>query len=122
MSTGEPVDEQENSSSQSSSAEQVDELRADLTTKVGALLDVDEEKARKIVEAFDAQIARPVERKFAELQPHDLLKRNPYFYGVLGVTSSLACQPLCKESERTRRGWRAASWMPTAAPNDMPAT
>jgi len=87
MSTGEPVGEQESSSSQSSSAEQVDELRADLTTKVAALLDVDEEKARKIVEAFDAQIARPVESKFAELQPHDLLKRNPYFYGVLGVTS-----------------------------------
>lgn len=87
MSTGEPVGEQESSSSQSSSAEQVDELRADLTTKVAALLDVDEEKARKIVEAFDAQIARPVESKFAKLQPHDLLKRNPYFYGVLGVTS-----------------------------------
>ena len=87
MSTGEPVDEQESSSSQSSSAEQVDELRADLTAKVAALLDVDEEKARKIVDAFDAQIARPVESKFAELQPHDLLKRNPYFYGVLGVTS-----------------------------------
>jgi hypothetical protein len=87
MSTGEPVGEQESSSSQSSSAEQVDELRAVLTTKVAALLEVDEEKARKIVEAFDAQIARPVESRFAELQPHDLLKRNPYFYGVLGVTS-----------------------------------
>lgn len=87
MSTGEPVDEQESSSSQSSSAEQVDDLRADLTTKVAGLLDLDEEKARRIVEAFDAQIARPVETKFAELHPHDLLKRNPYFYGVLGVTS-----------------------------------
>jgi hypothetical protein len=87
MSTGEPVGEQESSSSLSSSAEQVDELRADLTAKVAALLDLDHEKARKIVDAFDGQIARPVETKFAALQPHDLLKRNPYFYGVLGVTS-----------------------------------
>lgn len=87
MSTDEPAVEPVSSSSQSSSAEQVDELRADLTTKVAALLDVDDEKARKIVEAFDAQIALPVESKFAKLQPHDLLKRNPYFYAVLGVTS-----------------------------------
>ena len=87
MSTGEPVGEQESSSSQSSSAEQVDELRADLTTKVAALLEVDDEKARKIVEAFDAQIARPIEKKFADLQPHDLTKRNPYFHAVLGTTS-----------------------------------
>ena len=87
MSTGEPVDEQESFSSQSSSAEQVDELRSDLTAKVAALLDVDDEKARKIVEAFDTQVARPVEKKFAELEPHDLTKRNPYFYAVLGITS-----------------------------------
>lgn len=87
MSTGEPVDEQESSSSQSSSAEQVDDLRADLTAKVATLLKVDEDKARKIVDTFDAQIARPVETKFAKLHPHDLLKRNPYFYAVLGVTS-----------------------------------
>jgi Type II restriction endonuclease EcoO109I len=87
MSTGEPVDEQESSSSQSSSAEQVDDLRADLTAKVAALLAVDDEKARKIVEAFDAQIARPIEKKFAALQPHDLTKRNPYFHAVLGTTS-----------------------------------
>jgi hypothetical protein len=63
MSTGEPRGEQESSLNRSSSAEQVDELRADLTTEVAALLDVDEEKARKIVEAFDLQIARPVESK-----------------------------------------------------------
>jgi hypothetical protein len=87
MSTGERVDEQASSSSQSSSAEQVDELRADLTAKVAELLEIDGEKARKIVEAFDTQVARPVESKFAALQPHDLLKRNPYFYAVLGITS-----------------------------------
>jgi Type II restriction endonuclease EcoO109I len=87
MSTGEPVGEQESSSSQSSSAEQADELRAGLTAKVAALLEVDDEKARKIVEAFDTHVALPVEKKFAELQPHDLTKRNPYFYAVLGITS-----------------------------------
>jgi hypothetical protein len=87
MSTGEPVGEQESSSSQSSSAEQVDELRAELTAKVAALLEVEDEKARKIVEAFDTHVALPVEKKFAGLQPHDLTKRNPYFYAVLGITS-----------------------------------
>jgi Type II restriction endonuclease EcoO109I len=87
MSTGEPVDEQESSSNQSSSAEEVDELRTDLTAKIAALLKVDDDKARKIVESFDAHVARPVEKKFAELQPHDLTKRNPYFYAVLGITS-----------------------------------
>ena len=65
----------------------VDELRADLTAKVAALLKVDDDKARRIVEAFDTQIARPIEGKFAQLQPHDLTKRNPYFYAVLGIAS-----------------------------------
>lgn len=87
MSTDEPAVEPESSSSQFSSAVAVDELRADLTEKVAALLQVDDDTARKIVEAFDTQIARPVEKKFAGLQPHDLTKRNPYFYAVLGVTS-----------------------------------
>lgn len=87
MSTGEPVGAQGSSTSPSSSAEQVDALRADLTAKVAGLLDVDDEQAREIVEAFDTHVARPVEKKFAELQPHDLTKRNPYFYAVLGITS-----------------------------------
>jgi hypothetical protein len=38
------------------------------------------------------------------------------------VISGVVSQPLCNESERTRPGWRAARWMPTAAPSDMPAT
>lgn len=87
MSTDEPVDEQESSSSQSSSAEQVNELRADLTTKVAALLEVDDDEAKMIVDAFDMHIARPVETKFAELRPHELTKRNPFFYAVLGIVS-----------------------------------
>jgi hypothetical protein len=86
MSIGEPVGGPESSSSPSSSAEQVDELRAGLTTRVAALLEVDDTKAREIVEAFDTHIARPVETKFAELRPHDLTKR-PLFYAVLGIAS-----------------------------------
>jgi len=87
MSTGEPVGEQASFSSPSSSAEPPEDLREQLSVQVAELLQIDTANARRIGESFDLRVAQALERKFAEIRPHDLAKRTTFFYAVLGVSS-----------------------------------
>lgn len=87
MSTAERADARASSTSPSSSVEPPEELREQLTAQVAELLKIEPEKAQRIVDVFDERVAQKLERKFATVKPHDLAKRNTFFYAVLGVSS-----------------------------------
>ncbi len=61
--------------------------RATLVTPIQAVLGVTQQQAERIVAAFDAVVARPMEANLQKLSGRDLAKRNPMIYTVRGVAT-----------------------------------
>jgi hypothetical protein len=60
--------------------------RAVIAPTVQELLGISATRARKIVDAFDAFVALPLEANLRKLSGRDLARRNPMIYTVRGVT------------------------------------